>query len=406
MNIAFVTPEFVTESNYDGGLANYLGRLTPELVKAGHDVTVVVTSTADEHLQWQGVRVHRVMVGGPPLFFLRSFLRDLWFPLGWLWQGWKLSQALQRLHRQMPFDIVQYSSYAGTGLFRMAAVPTVVRLSSYEPLLREAWGVELTLARRLQELIEQQGLKRADALFSPSQLIADAAVKRTGRQVAVIESNYAPPVGPFDDRPFREALAGSRYLLFFGSIGRLKGVATIAEIIRPLLEAHPELKFVFVGKDVGDRGRPMMQHVWEMAGSCRGRVLYLGKMPHAQLVPVLQHTLAVILPSRIDNLPNTCIEAMAQGKVVIGTRGASFEQLIDDGENGLLCDIDDAAGLKAAVERVLQDPEASLAMGERARQRVGRLAGSAPLQELMAFYSKACAGMAAGSSASRRVGEE
>ncbi len=50
--------------------------------------------------------------------------------------------------------------------------------------------------------------------------------------------------------------------------------------------------------------------------------------------------IVLFLPSRIDNLTNTCIESMALGKVVIGTQGAIFEQLIEDGVNCFLCRID------------------------------------------------------------------
>ena len=392
MNIAFVTPEFVTEECYDGGLANYLARAAPELAELGHRVTVIVRSVVDEEVDWNGVRVHRVAIGGPPLFFLGSLLRDLRSPLDWLWSGWKLSRAVRVQHLHDPFDIVQYASFTGPALFRLQGVPSVVRLSSYEPLLREASGADLTFARRLQQLIELLGLRRADALFSPSRLIAEAGMKRTGREVEVIESPYAQSTDAVDERPCWESLRGRRYLLFFGSIGVLKGVGTIAEIIRPLLEAQADLHFVFVGKDAGYRGRPMMQHVWEMAGPCRGRVLYLGKMRHCQLLPVIRQALAVVLPSRMDNLPNTCIEAMAEGKAVIGTRGTSFEQLIEDGVSGLLCDVDDPTALRASIERLLAEPGLTASLGEKARARIAQLSGAQPLQNLLDFYRHCCAG--------------
>jgi len=388
MNIAFVTPEFVTEECYDGGLANYLARVAPGLVGLGHHVTIIVRSTVDELIDWNGVRVRRVAVGGAPLFFLGSMLRDIRLPLDWIWSGWKLALALRELHRSAPFDVIQYASFTAPALFRLRGVPAVVRLSSYEPLLREAWKVELTFARRLQEYIEKMGLRRADALFSPSRLIAEAAAKRTGRLVEVIESPYARSIDVVDDRPWQELLAGRRYLLFFGSIGVLKGVETIAEIIRPLLESHSDLRVVFVGKDVGFRGRPMMQHVWEMAGPCRGRVLYLGKMRHGQLLPVVRQSLAVLLPSRLDNFPSTCIEAMAEGKAVIGTRGTSFEQLIDDGVSGLLCEIDDPKGLRDAIERLLGESGLADSLGAQAQARAARLSGPQPLQALIDFYCR------------------
>ena len=44
----------------------------------------------------------------------------------------------------------------------------------------------------------------------------------------------------------------------------------------------------------------------------------------------------VVLPSLIDNFPNACLEAMGLGKVVIGTVGTSFDELISEGTTGFL----------------------------------------------------------------------
>ncbi len=75
----------------------------------------------------------------------------------------------------------------------------------------------------------------------------------------------------------------------------------------------------------------MIDYVRAQAGALHYKIIYPGVLPHAQLLPIIEHASAVVLPSRIDNFPNTCLEAMACGKIVIGTRGTSFEQLIDDG---------------------------------------------------------------------------
>jgi glycosyltransferase involved in cell wall biosynthesis len=389
VRIAFVTPEFITEDCYDGGLANYLARTSTRLVENGHEITVLVSANVNEVLEWRGVRVCRVAIGGAPVFSLGSLLQPFRMPLDWLYAGWKFRQALRTLHQLEPFDIVQYASYTAPALFRLRKVTTVVRLSSYEPLCREAWGVVLTRARKLQAYIEKRALMRADYLFSPSRLVAEAVTAETGREVPVIESPYAPYPEPVDDRPQQELLDGRRYLLFYGSVGFLKGVGTIAEMIQPLLEAHPGLFFAFIGKDVGYQGRPMMHHVWEMAGSCRGRVLYLGKMRHRHLLPFLRGAVAVVLPSRLDNLPNTCIESMAEGKVVIGTRGTSFDQLIEDGHNGLLCDVDDAQGLHDAIEKVLADPDLAKSLGEKAKAGIAKLSDDQPIEKLIDYYQRA-----------------
>jgi glycosyltransferase involved in cell wall biosynthesis len=63
---------------------------------------------------------------------------------------------------------------------------------------------------------------------------------------------------------------------------------------------------------------------------------------------------------------------MSLGKIVVGTRGASFDQLIDDGVSGFLCEIDDRKSLLAAVERALAT-DRSDEIGACARARIEEL---------------------------------
>src|SRR5262249_37770227 len=63
LRIAFVTPEYVTEDYFDGGLANYINRTSRLLAERGHDVHVVTLSRRDEkEFDHDGVMVHRVML--------------------------------------------------------------------------------------------------------------------------------------------------------------------------------------------------------------------------------------------------------------------------------------------------------------------------------------------------------
>ena len=63
LRIAFATPEYITENHFDGGLANYLSRVSRILANLGHDVHVVTLSPIDEaEFEHEGVMVHRVML--------------------------------------------------------------------------------------------------------------------------------------------------------------------------------------------------------------------------------------------------------------------------------------------------------------------------------------------------------
>lgn len=119
----------------------------------------------------------------------------------------------------------------------------------------------------------------------------------------------------------------------------------------------------------------------------RHRAIYLEPMCHEKLYPILAKSIAVVLPSRIDNLPNTCLESMALKKIVIGTKGTSFEEIIDDGYNGFICKADCASSLLKSIETALSlTTEDRLTVGERAYQRVCQLKPEITIPKLIDYY--------------------
>ena len=391
MRIAFVTSEYVTEPDFDGGLANYLRRAAVSLKGLGHEPLIVVSGDRDETIVRDGIPVHRVDVRAWAIDVAApKLLRGLWPAASNLWRSWKLNQRLKALHRQQRIDVAQFSNYLATALFRPREIPAVVRLSSLQSLWDEAYerSSAPTWRAMVTVRLERISLARADVLISPSRIIAERAERLTMRSVTIVESPYVGFDGQPDSTPYDEWLRGKRYALFFGTVGLLKGVRTLAEVMGPLLERHKELYFVFIGKQTRYRGRPMLEYVVERAGEHQDRVMHFDRMPHAMLYPFIEHAEAVVLPSRIDNFPNSCLEAMALGKVVVGTRGASFEQLIEDGVSGFLCEIDDRKSLLAAIERAL-GLEDKAGMGRCAKARMDALRPELAGKRLAEVYEEA-----------------
>ncbi len=63
-----------------------------------------------------------------------------------------------------------------------------------------------------------------------------------------------------------------------------------------------------------------------------------------------------VLPSRTEALSNALMEAMACGCCPIASRVGGNPELIDDGENGLLFDVDNVTQLTGEIEMLLGDP--------------------------------------------------
>ena len=74
----------------------------------------------------------------------------------------------------------------------------------------------------------------------------------------------------------------------------------------------------------------------------------------------------------LDGIPISLMEAMAIGVPVVSTRLSGVPELIEDGEEGLLSEPDDTAGLADAIGAILADPLRAEAMADRARSKVER----------------------------------
>jgi len=108
LRIAFATPEFVTEDYFDGGISNYLNRVSKALAQLGHDVHVITLSTKNsDAFDHEGVTVHRVTPKLGWYRFNRLTGSSLTTTLHWLNVSTQIYRKLKQLHRRQPFDLIQ-----------------------------------------------------------------------------------------------------------------------------------------------------------------------------------------------------------------------------------------------------------------------------------------------------------
>ena len=102
----------------------------------------------------------------------------------------------------------------------------------------------------------------------------------------------------------------------------------------------------------------------------------------------LRPSFAVVLGGAFEGFGLTYLEANAYGKPVVGTLDCGAEDAIADGENGVLVPQRDPAAVAGAILRLLDDPAAARAMGERGRQRALGRDWSRVVDEYLAIYDR------------------
>jgi glycosyltransferase involved in cell wall biosynthesis len=90
----------------------------------------------------------------------------------------------------------------------------------------------------------------------------------------------------------------------------------------------------------------------------------------AEVAPYLKASDLFVLPSRFEGLSNALLEAMSCGLPVISTRVGGSGDIIEDGVNGLLVEIDSKDQLQDAMDRVLGDRQLAQTLGAHARATV------------------------------------
>ena len=401
MNVAIVTSEFVSESDFDGGLANYTYKLAKWLQGNGHKVTVYLASAEEGVNSFEEIAI--VKVKHIDYSWLIQYYANM-FKIGRLFSekfrvyvrfrmhSRAFKKKLIQEHKQNKIDIIHYPHLLGYAFYRPNHIPSIVRLSSSTALCYQMGGYGSSDTQMFaQENFEMKAMNNVDAVFGPSKMVAALTEKMINKKIDIIETPYIKPEGISDLQVFENELKNKKYILFFGSIGLIKGVATIARIIKPLLEKHKDLHYVFVGKKLNNsiEGLSIWDFLVKSAGENSNRIIYIASQKHISLFPIIQNALMVTLPSRTDNFPNACIEAMANKKIVIGTKGNGFDQLIDDGQSGYLINVDDHADLLNKIELVLNLSSAQKnEIEKKAFERTEKLHPDFVLNELIDFYQK------------------
>ena len=279
-------------------------------------------------------------------------------PLFYLRLPFRVARAI-RLHR--PEAVLAEDPHAAAAvllasrLVRARRPPLIVEIHGNWRLGTRLYG---SSARRLlaplTDAVDRMAVRRADAVRALSPYTQGLVREVRGRPAdaqfpAYLDlSAFSGPRVPLPDRPTA---------LFVGVLERYKAVDMLAAAWPRVAAEMPDARLVVVGR-----------------GPLRRLVDDLGVEHHEQLSPSevaarMDDSWVLVLPSRGEGLPRVVIEAFARGRGVVGSRAGGIPDLVRDGREGLLVDLEDAEGLARALVRTLSHRALVERFGEAAARR-------------------------------------
>ena len=378
MIVLFVSPNYGEKGEMPkGGVGMYLRRVSGALKELGHTPIILSLGTRDRHYVENGIEIFFVHCD-----YQQYNIKAIELVRNTLCKGSAISKKIKELSQERKIDIIQFSSISGLAMCYFGKIPAVMRLSSYAKLYYRDYRNKAEA--NFHALCERLAAQRCNAVFAPSNVHANSFAADIHRKVSVIETPFWNDCETTDDSIYREKLNGKKYFLFYGRLTATKGILVISEILQQFLQLNPEYYFVCCGIDQGNGYKRILQ---KSVGKYQDRLIQMKPLPHKLLYPLIQHADFVILPSLSENFSNACMEAMYFERVVIGTDGASYEQLIDDGKSGLLCIPGDANSLlKKMNEAAAMNEFQKVQMGKNAKKRIERLTPEITVNKLLRYY--------------------
>ncbi len=416
MRHLIICPEYPPSPMPTGGIATYVMQISRLLAEAGETVHLIgglwggATKKLEESCGGRLI-IHRVPVdeiipgtrdGSDPAVALKEIKGLGKSPF---WQqsfSWQAGLLAEKLVKEADIDVIEAQEFQAPlyyfqlrralGLGPMRQPPCIVHLhTSSEFVVRfNEWdgGSPFWLnAKRLEDYT----IASADAWLCPSRFLArqvEAEIGMEDHSIKVIRL----PVGDTPQLYRTDQVWSNGTICYVGRLEPRKGVIEWVDAAVSVADKFPSVHFEFIGEDLDYSDGVSVQQFVERRIPPRmmPRFHFRGRHSRADLAGFLGQARIAVVPSRWENFPNTCVEAMCSGLPVIATRMGGMAEMLEDNQTGWLSSNPRSDGLAEALMRALETPPQRLAeMGRQAALEIHRMCNNKEVVEMhLAFRSQ------------------
>ena len=329
-----------------------------------------------ELLRGEGASVELVQVNAPyrPAWAERlKGVRALFRLLPYLLRLWKGAGRADLMH-VMANSGWSWHLFAAPAVWIgwLRGVPVVVNYRGGEAgpfLARSAASVRATL-------------RCAASLVLPSGFLLEVFARHgmPGRVVSnIVDLDRFRPA----DEPRRDDRAP--HLIVARNLEAIYGNDTALRAFALLREAWPEARLSIAGS--GPEATALAALAQELGVA--DRVRFTGRLDREQMAALYRDADLMLNPSRVDNMPNAILEALASGLPVVTSDVGGIPYIVRQRQTAMMVAPDDPRAMADAAHELLADRGLHAALAAAGRGDVQRYRWSAVRAELLAAYEDA-----------------
>lgn len=347
LRICIASQDFVGPVK-NGGVGTAFTSLGEALAAAGHEVTLLYIGG-----QWceNGTLDHWVASYARKGIRFVPMPATCTIPMTWSLAGIQSYQAFAWLRKES-FDVIHFSEWVGPGYFSLLAkrqglafANTLLCVHTHGPTLwhklSNAEWVDGT-EDLVRDYMERTSVRLADVVVSPSQYLLRWMLEQgwTLSPRTYVEQYVRPATARRPTTVHGDGHVRPNEFVFFGRLEHRKGLVLFCDALDQLADdpAVAHCTVTFLGKSVDVNGRPATDYIADRARRWPWRWSIIsdrdqpGAMDYLQGGPRL-----VVIPSLVDNLPNTVLECLGARLPFIASDAGGIPEMIAADDQPTTC---------------------------------------------------------------------
>ena len=361
MRVGLVSPY---SFDVPGGVQAHVRDLAEELIRQGHEVSVLAPADEDDLLPPYVVPAGRAV----PVPYNGSVAR--------LSFGFLSASRVRRWIRDGDFDVLHVHEPASPSLGLLACWAAI------GPIVATFHAsMERSRAMTAAYGILQTALEKVSARIAVSERARETLVEHLGGDAILIPNGVR--VAAFRGSARMPGWPGEGGAI--GFLGRIdeprKGLPVLLDALPAIADKHPGVRLLVAGPgDVAEVRQEIPAHV-------RDRVTFLGLVSEEDKAHMLRSVDLYVAPNTGgESFGVVLLESMAAGTAVLASDIEAFERVLERGRAGRLFRVGDSADLAENAVRLLADQAERAALVAAASPVVDRYDWAGVVERILAVY--------------------